>query len=175
MGLSGRFAGGRIIAEDGMHLGRAMRDPWVWGQVALIAAVLALSGPLGRRLPGHGGGWTRWAGFSLLALGLGVMLRGALDLGRNLTPETEPLADAQLVTRGIYEFVRHPIYLGLCLVLTAVPLLARSWVVALLVMAASFGYFEGKARVEERKLRVRFPRYREYAALVSRLVPFGWK
>lgn len=158
-----------------MDLGRAMRDPWVWGQVALIAAVLALSGPAARHLPGHAGGWTRWAGFSALALGLGIMVRGALDLGRNLTPETEPKADAQLVTRGIYEFVRHPIYLGVCLVLLSVPLLARNWLVAALVGAVSFAYFEGKARTEERKLRVRFPRYREYAALVPRLLPFGWK
>jgi protein-S-isoprenylcysteine O-methyltransferase Ste14 len=158
-----------------MDLGRAMRDPWVWGQVALIAAVLALSGPAARHLPGYAGGWTRWAGFSALALGLGVMVRGALDLGRNLTPETEPKADAQLVTRGIYEFVRHPIYLGVCLVLLSVPLLARNWLVAALVGAVSFAYFEGKARTEERKLRVRFPRYREYAALVPRLLPFGWK
>jgi len=154
---------------------RAMRDPWVWGQLALIAAVLALSGPLARHFPGHGGGWTRWAGFSLLALGLSIMVRGALDLGRNLTPATEPVAEGQLVTRGVYEFVRHPIYLGLCLVLTAVPLLARNWLVASGVLALSFGYFEGKARTEERKLRVRFPRYREYAALVPRLLPFGWK
>jgi protein-S-isoprenylcysteine O-methyltransferase Ste14 len=158
-----------------MHLGRAMRDPWVWGQVALIAAVLALSGPAARHLPGRAGGWTRWAGFSLLALGLAVMVRGALDLGRSLTPETEPKADAQLVTRGVYEFVRHPIYLGLCLVLLSVPLLARNWLVAAVVGAVAFAYFEGKARTEERKLRVRFPRYREYAALVPRLLPFGWK
>jgi protein-S-isoprenylcysteine O-methyltransferase Ste14 len=152
-----------------------MRDPWVWGQAALIAAVLSLSGPLARHLPGHAGSWARWAGFSLLALGLGVMLRGALDLGRNLTPETEPVADGQLVTRGVYEFVRHPIYLGLCLVLASVPLLARNWFVAANVFALSLGYFEGKARAEERRLRVRFPRYREYAALVPRLLPFGWK
>lgn len=158
-----------------MDLGRAMRDPWVWGQAVLIAAVLALSGPLARHLPGHAGGWARWAGFSLLALGLGVMVRGAIDLGRNLTPATEPVAEGQLVTRGLYEFVRHPIYLGVSLALTAVPLLAHSWLVAAGVLALSLGYFEGKARVEERKLRVRFPRYREYAALVPRLLPFGWK
>ena len=158
-----------------MDLGRTMRDPWVWGQVALMAAVLALSGPLARHLPGRADGWARWAGFSFLALGLSVMVRGALDLGRNLTPETEPLPEGRLVTRGIYEFVRHPIYLGLCFVLAAVPLLARNWLVALGAFGVALGYFEAKARVEERKLRVRFPRYREYAALVPRLLPFGWK
>jgi len=158
-----------------MEFRRAARDPWVWGQLVLVVAVLALSGPLARRLPGHGGSWTRWAGFSLLLLGAGVMYRGATDLGRNLTPETEPVPEAQLVTRGIYEFVRHPIYLGLSLVLMAVPLLSRNWLVALVVFALAIGYFEGKARVEERKLRLRFPRYREYAATVPRLLPFGWK
>ena len=158
-----------------MEFGRAARDPWVWGQLVLITTVVALSGPLSRQLPGQGGHWTRWAGFSLLALGLSVMLRGAADLGRSLTPATEPVADAQLVTRGLYEFVRHPIYLGISLTLTAVPLLARNWLLALVVLVVSLAFFEGKARVEERKLRVRFPRYREYAALVPRLLPFRWK
>ena len=158
-----------------MEFRRAARDPWVWGQLVLIVAVLVLSGPLARRLPGHGGSWTRWAAFSLLALGLGVMFRGATDLGRNLTPETEPVPEGQLVTRGVYEFVRHPIYLGLSLGLMAVPLLSRNWLVALVVFALAIGYFEGKARAEERKLRLRFPRYREYAATVPRLLPFGWK
>jgi protein-S-isoprenylcysteine O-methyltransferase Ste14 len=158
-----------------MEFRRAARDPWVWGQVALIVAVLALSGPLARRLPGQAGGWTRWAALALLGLGVVVMFRGATDLGRNLTPETEPVPKAQLVTRGIYELVRHPIYLGLSFVLMAVPLFARNWLVALGAFAVALGYFEGKARAEERKLRLRFPRYREYAATVPRLLPFGWK
>jgi protein-S-isoprenylcysteine O-methyltransferase Ste14 len=158
-----------------MEFGRAVRDPWVWGQLALIAAVVALSGPLARQLPGQGGSWMRWAGFSLLALGLSIIIRGAADLGRSLTPATEPVADGQLVTRGLYEFVRHPIYLGVSLTLMSVPLLSGNWLLALVVFAIALAYFEGKSRVEERKLRVRFPRYREYAALVPRLLPFGWK
>ena len=158
-----------------MEFRRAARDPWVWGQLALIVAVLALSGPLARRLPGHGGGWTRWAAIPLLVLGVAVMFRGATDLGRNLTPETEPIPEGQLVTRGVYEFVRHPIYLGLSLALMAVPLFSRNWLVALVVFAFAIAYFDGKARAEERKLRLRFPRYREYAATVPRLLPFGWK
>ena len=158
-----------------MEFRRAARDPWVWGQLVLIVAVLALSGPLARRLPGHGGGWTRWAAFSLLVLGMGILFRGATDLGRNLTPETEPVPRAQLVTRGLYEFVRHPIYLGLSLALMAVPLFSRNWLVSLAVFVLAMAYFEGKARVEERKLRLRFPRYREYAATVPRLLPFGCK
>ena len=46
-----------------MEFGRAVRDPWVWGQLALITIVVALSGPLARELPGRGGNWKRWAGF----------------------------------------------------------------------------------------------------------------
>jgi protein-S-isoprenylcysteine O-methyltransferase Ste14 len=158
-----------------MEFRRAARDPWVWGQLLLIVTVLALSGPLARRLPGQGGSWTRWAAIALLVLGVGVMFRGATDLGRNLTPETEPVPKAQLVTRGVYEFVRHPIYLGLSLALAAVPLFSLNWLVSLAVFVLAMTYFEGKARVEERKLRLRFPRYREYAATVPRLLPFGWK
>ncbi|MCU0622133.1 MAG: hypothetical protein MUC69_11600 [Gemmatimonadales bacterium] len=123
-----------------MQLERSLRDPWVWGQFALIAAVLAASGPLARTLPGRLGPWSAIAGYLLLALGFAVMLRGAADLGRNLTPTTEPVPESQLVERGIYGLVR-----------------------------------EGKARTEERKLVLRHPRYREYAARVPRILPGGWK
>jgi protein-S-isoprenylcysteine O-methyltransferase Ste14 len=158
-----------------MQLERSLRDPWVWGQFALIAAVLAASGPLARTLPGRLGPWSAIAGYLLLALGFAVMLRGAADLGRNLTPTTEPVPESRLVERGIYGLVRHPMYLGLCLLFAAVGLVARNGLVALLAFAAGVAYFEGKARTEERKLVLRHPRYREYAARVPRILPGGWK
>jgi protein-S-isoprenylcysteine O-methyltransferase Ste14 len=147
----------------------------VLGQFLWMAAVLAFSGRLAARLPGRVGGWADVAGAVMLGLGLACLGRGVADLGKNLTPATEPLPEAQLVTRGIYQLVRHPIYLGVCMMLASVPLFANNALLGALVFALSLAYFEGKARTEERKLRLRFPRYREYAALVPRILPFGWK
>lgn len=158
-----------------MQLRRSLGDPWVWGQFALIAAVILGARPLARLLPGQAGAWAGIAGYLLLALGLAVLLRGAADLGRNLTPTTEPVPESQLVERGIYGLVRHPMYFGLCLLFAAVGLVARNWLVALLCFAAGVAYFEGKARTEERKLLLRHPRYREYAARVPRILPGGWR
>jgi protein-S-isoprenylcysteine O-methyltransferase Ste14 len=158
-----------------MRLAGALRDPWVIGQFAWFGVVLGLTPRLAALLPGRTGGWGPAAGAVLLGLGLACLVRGAADLGPNLTPATEPVPDAKLVTRGIYELVRHPIYLGVSLMLAAVPLLARNALLGGIVLALSIAYFEGKARTEERKLRVRFPRYREYAAQVPRIVPFGWR
>jgi len=158
-----------------MQLRRSLRDPWVWGQFALMAAVILGARPLARLLPGQTGPWAGIAGYLLLALGFAVLFRGATDLGRNLTPATEPVPEGYLVERGIYGVVRHPMYFGFCLLFAAIGLIARNWLVALLAFAAGVAYFEGKARTEERKLTLRHPRYREYAARVPRLVPGGWR
>ena len=48
----------------------------------------------------------------LLSIGTGAALAGAIALGRNITPFPKPSEKAQLVRRGIFSLVRHPIYTG---------------------------------------------------------------
>jgi len=90
----------------------------------------------------------------------GAIAASALWVFRSWRFSAELDAKHVLTTEGPFKFVRHPIYLGLCLVLTAVPLLARSWLLAAGVLALSLGYFEAKARTEERKLLERWARAR---------------
>jgi protein-S-isoprenylcysteine O-methyltransferase Ste14 len=107
----------------------------------------------------------------LLGLGLSVSLLGARSLGPNLTPGTEPLASGVLVERGAYRHVRHPVYLGLILVLAGWAWwFANGWL-GLIAGLASFGYFDRKATAEERWLLRRFPAYREYQGRVPKLIP----
>lgn len=157
-----------------MDLARAARDPWVWGQLILIGVVgagthlgvaqrwpLCSVAPLGWRIPG----------LLLLGLGLSVSLLGARSLGPNLTPGTEPLATGVLVERGAYRHVRHPVYLGLILVLAGWAWwFANGWL-GLFAGVAGFGYFDRKAAAEERWLMRRFPAYRDYQGRVPKLIP----
>ena len=142
---------------------------WVWGQFALIGVIAALC-IVPPRWPHATWPWLWLVGFALVLAGLAGGAWSTSTLGRSLTFFPRPLADAQLVVRGPYRFVRHPIYgaglllflgLSLCrgpLVLAATACLAVFWAL--------------KARVEERHLRSRYPDYAVYAERVRyRLLP----
>jgi protein-S-isoprenylcysteine O-methyltransferase Ste14 len=160
-----------------MELSKARRDPWVWGQLSLIVLV-GLAAPLMPRYLHLGAMnpvfnrldpcWVRWLGAALLAVGLGIVIWGVRSLGRSLTPGTEPLPGAPLVTSGAYARVRHPIYTGLVLALVGYTLAWSNWTLALIVGVVAQGYFRGKAKAEERWLVERYPQYQAYTQEVRR-------
>ncbi len=154
-----------------MDLHKAVRDPWVWGQLALFALV-GLGAPLVSRYDGLGeaGSRIRWLGAPLIAGGLALAIWGVRSLGRSLTPGTEPLPGAPLVTSGAYAHVRHPIYAGIVLGLTGYTLAWSNWTLALLVGLLAGAYFNGKAKAEERRLLRRYPTYEAYMRQVPRRV-----
>ncbi len=162
-----------------MDLVKAARDPWVWAQVALLALV-GLIAPLMPRYLSLGDidptfnrvapDWIRWLGGPLVLAGLTAAAWGVWSLGRNLTPGTEPLPDAALVTDGAYAHVRHPIYAGLVLLLAGYTLAWSNWTLALLVGLAARAFFNGKAKTEERWLVKRHPLYATYMRQVPRRV-----
>ena len=99
-----------------------------------------------------------------------IALLAIRSLGRSLTPGTEPLPDAPLVTDGAYAHVRHPIYTGVVLMLAGYTLLWSNWMLALLFGVIAWRYFDAKARAEERWLRGRHPSYEAYMRGVKRRV-----
>jgi len=162
-----------------MDLAKAARDPWVWGQTALFLLV-GLAAPL---LPRHVNlgeadfllnridpDWIRWLGAVLMTAGALVLAWGVRSLGRNLTPGTEPLPGAELITSGAYAHVRHPIYAGVVLLLAGYTLAWSNWTLGLVVGVIALQYFQAKAGVEERWLMERFPAYKAYMRHVPRRV-----
>ena len=162
-----------------MDLAKAVRDPWVWGQLALFA-LIGLAAPLVPRYVSLGDvdpaisrvdpDRIRWLGAPLIAAGLALVIWGVRSLGRSLTPGTEPLPGAPLVTSGAYAHLRHPIYAGIVLGLAGYTLAWSNWTLALLVGLLAAAYFNGKARAEERWLVQRHPSYRSYMGQVPRRI-----
>jgi protein-S-isoprenylcysteine O-methyltransferase Ste14 len=160
-----------------MELGKAARDPWVWGQLVLMLLVVT-GAPLLPRYVNLGSAdfmlnrvdpaWVRSLAVLPVAAGALLIAWAGRSLGRNLTPGTEPVANAQLVTGGPYAHLRHPMYAGLVLVLAGYTLAWSNWTLALLIGLMARTFFTAKAAAEERRLQRRFPAYQGYVTHVRR-------
>lgn len=135
-------------------------------QGVLLAALVALPSRDHWSVPG-------WLGlFGWLCVGGGVALVAVAAglLGPALTPTPVPREGAALVTRGLYSWVRHPIYTGV--LLAAFGLVVRSgsaW--TLFVGAVTYVFFHAKSSAEERWLSEAHDGYADYAAAVGRFFP----
>ncbi|NQV24510.1 MAG: isoprenylcysteine carboxylmethyltransferase family protein [Rhodopirellula sp.] len=111
---------------------------------------------------------------SLFVSGGGILLWGwaifTMKLSRiSMRPEVS--TNAQLLTRGPFRLIRHPMYAGLALFLLGgvfAPFLWWRLVIWLLLCAVLLG----KSRIEESLLLAQFPEYGEYQRRTKRFVPF---
>lgn len=145
-------------------------EGWVAAQLVLFAAI-AVAG-LGSVASSPGGPMPTALAFGALVTvaGLLVVVRGAADLGSNLTPFPRPRAVATLIDGGTYRYVRHPIYSGL--VLAAVGWSSSTVSPLALLLAATLALlFDAKSRREEAWLTEKLPGYAAYQARTRRFVP----
>ena len=54
-----------------------------------------------------------FAGFFIIMIAFIILFVAIKDLGRNLSPFPRPINNSNLVTTGIYRFIRHPMYYSL--------------------------------------------------------------
>lgn len=108
----------------------------------------------------------------LFALGMMVAIAAITVMpSRSFSVMPEPKSEAELVTRGIYRHIRHPMYLALLLCGLAACLAYASglkW--GLLALLA--GVLIAKIRLEERLLLARFEGYAAYRLRTKALIPY---
>jgi protein-S-isoprenylcysteine O-methyltransferase Ste14 len=116
--------------------------------------------------------WAIAAGGIMVLPALWLAWRSHADLDRNWSPSLELREGHNLVTYGIYRYVRHPMYAALWLWAVAQPILVHNWLAgALIVPAFAILYFIRTPR-EEAMMRERFSKaYDDYAARTGRLLP----
>ena len=79
-----------------------------------------------------------------------------------------------VISTGPYAYVRHPMYSGMALFFTGVPLLLGSWW-GLAMMPLLLALLAVRIPIEERTLREGLPGYTDYTARVRyRLIPGIW-
>ncbi len=111
-------------------------------------------------------------GASLALAGVALVLRSRAELGRAWS--FVPKADRDtLVTTGPYRLVRHPIYLGLALLVAGGALAFGSWPALVIVLCGIVPSFAWRARTEEKLLsRTLGERYADYRQRTKMFVPY---
>jgi len=114
----------------------------------------------------------RLLGGALYLLGLGAAITARVQLGRNwLDLESFAVRPGQtIVNRGIYRYVRHPIYTGDVFLLTGLELALNSWLVLAAVPLALF--IVKQVVAEETLLSRTFASYAHYCTETKRFIPF---
>lgn len=113
-----------------------------------------------------------WVGILLSVLGVAFSLWAILTLGRHYDLVLEVHEDHELVRRGPYGLVRHPVYTGLGLHFAGACLATGNLLLIAGTLFVSFPAFYLRARAEEDLLRERFgAEYERYAQDVPMLVP----
>jgi protein-S-isoprenylcysteine O-methyltransferase Ste14 len=113
------------------------------------------------------------AGLALIVLGFLICIKARLDLSHNWAPcyDYQIKTRHQLVTHGIYHYIRHPIYTGIDLMLIGSQLVAQSVLLVLAIAVAV--YLWRQAGWEETLLARHFgAAYTSYIARTKRLIPF---
>jgi protein-S-isoprenylcysteine O-methyltransferase Ste14 len=113
-----------------------------------------------------------WIGILLSVLGVAFSLWAILTLGRHYDLVLEVHEDHELVRRGPYALVRHPVYAGLAIHFAGTCIATGNLLLVAGTLLVSFPAFYLRARAEERLLRERFgAEYDKYARDVPMLVP----
>ena len=89
----------------------------------------------------------------------------------NVKMAPEPEDAAELCERGIYRFIRHPMYSGLLMGMTMFAVAAGGWS-GWVLWAGLAAVLWGKLSLEEKLWVEHDPAYREYMKRTRRLIPW---
>lgn len=114
----------------------------------------------------------RYLGLVLFSLGFIAMHWAEASLGKQFSVEVTIQDDHELVTGGLYRYLRHPRYLGIIIFTMGISLVYRSWL-ALILVAALALVLIWRIHDEEALLHQEFGTdWEAYSQRSWRLIPF---
>jgi protein-S-isoprenylcysteine O-methyltransferase Ste14 len=141
------------IGADLLSIGWAINPAWVsWSDLPLP----------------H---WLRWIGgvVGVVAVWLGYLTHRTI--GANYTPTLKTKQGHQLVTEGIYRWIRHPMYTSFFALLAACFLLTANWLVGALGLIYSLLVVERVVHEERMMLEAFGEEYHQYMWRTGRFFP----
>ncbi|HEY0607018.1 MAG TPA: protein-S-isoprenylcysteine O-methyltransferase [Herpetosiphonaceae bacterium] len=111
-------------------------------------------------------------GAALMGVAVVIFWRAHADLGQNWSPTLEVAERQTLVTRGIYRYIRHPMYASQWVWSVGQALLLQNWIAGPLGFVGFLPmYFLRVPREEQMMLEHFGDDYREYMAQTGRVFP----
>ena len=116
--------------------------------------------------------WAGWLGVALIAGALFVFWRAHADLGLNWSPSLEIREKHELITKGIYGVIRHPMYASQWLWVIAQPLLLQNWIAGIVNLLIFIPFYMLRVQAEEQMMINKFgDQYREYMKRTGGVLP----
>jgi protein-S-isoprenylcysteine O-methyltransferase Ste14 len=117
-------------------------------------------------------GWVRWIG-AVLFLGAALLLwKTHQDMGRSWTPTLGLRDNHQLITDGIFKYIRHPMYAAHLLWAVAQPLILANWIAGFSFLLPQLAQYALRVGQEEQMMIDHFGNaYQDYIKSTGRLLP----
>ncbi|MFX0124203.1 MAG: methyltransferase family protein [Candidatus Hodarchaeota archaeon] len=112
-------------------------------------------------------------GTVLLFLGGNLLIISRIQLGKYGGPRIVIEESHQLITNGVYRFIRHPMYLGFLFIFFGYSLALGSIFMTIAICIFFFFIFKNRIDLEEKMLISEFGnKYIDYMKRTSKLIPF---
>jgi len=116
--------------------------------------------------------WAGLVGAAIFTVALWLYWRSHADLGRNWSPLLQIKGGHSLVTHGVYQYIRHPIYAADWLWGIAQALLLQNWIAGLAALASVLPVYLYRVPREEQMMLEHFgEEYRLYMSRTGRVIP----
>jgi protein-S-isoprenylcysteine O-methyltransferase Ste14 len=116
--------------------------------------------------------WAGWLGVLLTIGAVIVFWRAHADLGLNWSPTLEIREKHELITRGIYQLIRHPMYASQWILVIAQPLLLQNWLAGCVNLLVFIPFYFLRVQAEEKMMLNSFgDQYREYMKKTGAVLP----
>ena len=110
-------------------------------------------------------------GLLILIIGCGVNINGRLNLGKNWSNQIKIYNDHTFISRGVYSFIRHPLYASMIWIFLATSLVYMNYLALISTMAIFIPFMYYRAKQEEFLLAREFKNYRQYQKDVGMFFP----
>ncbi len=116
--------------------------------------------------------WVGWIGAILFALAIWLLWRTHVDLGRSWTPTLGIRDDHQLVTDGVFKYMRHPMYAAHILWAIAAVLMLHNWIAGFVLLVVFVPQYLLRVNAEEQMMLEHFGvQYESYMQRTGRIIP----
>jgi protein-S-isoprenylcysteine O-methyltransferase Ste14 len=108
----------------------------------------------------------------LYIFGVWLFFRSHADLGKYWSPGLEIKDDHQLITSGVFKWVRHPMYAAFVVIAVAQIFMLQNWVIGPAFLLSAIPFYLQRVKREEKMLIKKFGSdYQEYIDRTGEIFP----